>query len=578
MIVIAILAVPFVFYFNKTDFGAQRSTDLGRIYDRPVTQVEYTRNARLMNLSRGLGLSLGNDLMMANVASENEMYVEFTWNRLVLLHEAERLGIRPNSSEIATFVKTLPRFQNEGSFGSSKYDEFATTMLPALGFSEAQIEEIVSDQLSLNRVKELLGAGVQASESENAEYYEKAYGKMDVAVVRLRDEDFEKDVKITDEDIAKYYEAQKAQLKSEEKRRVEFVTFALTEAEKKLTGKERVDPLQRVADRANDFTQALLVKDANFGEIAGKFQSPVVSTGEFTAAAPDPKLAVNPQLTQYSFQLTQQAPFSDPIQGPDGFFVLHLLGVTEAHPLSLEEAKPKIVEALKSQRLRELVSRKAAAVAQQMREALKAGTPLEKAAQASGLKLERIPPFSFVEAPTPKPETDKDKDKDKSEMAKDVAAKDVAAKEAKSKDEKTADVKAADAKAADAKTVDAKTVDAKAADAKTADAKTADAKAADVKTADAKAADVKPKDEPPGLQAIKNAVAALNPGDVSDFVPVEKGGLVAVFEKRAPADPSGYAAAKAQYESRSLSQKRGAVFIEWLRDRRRAAGVSTGTG
>jgi len=591
MIVIAILAVPFVFYFNKTDFGAQRSTDLGRIYDRPVTQVEYTRNARLMNLSRGLGLSLGNDLMMANVASENEMYVEFTWNRLVLLHEAERLGIRPNSSEIATFVKTLPRFQNEGSFGSSKYDEFATTMLPALGFSEAQIEEIVSDQLSLNRVKELLGAGVQASESENAEYYEKAYGKMDVAVVRLRDEDFEKDVKITDEDIAKYYEAQKAQLKSEEKRRVEFVTFALTEAEKKLTGKERVDPLQRVADRANDFTQALLVKDANFGEIAGKFQSPVVSTGEFTAAAPDPKLAVNPQLTQYSFQLTQQAPFSDPIQGPDGFFVLHLLGVTEAHPLSLEEAKPKIVEALKSQRLRELVSRKAAAVAQQMREALKAGTPLEKAAQASGLKLERIPPFSFVETPAPKPETDKDKDK--SEMAKDVAAKDVAAKEAKSKDEKTADVKAADAKAADAKTADAKaadakTVDAKAADAKVADAKTADAKtadakaadvkAADVKTADAKAADVKPKDEPPGLQAIKNAVAALNPGDVSDFVPVEKGGLVAVFEKRAPADPSGYAAAKAQYESRSLSQKRGAVFIEWLRDRRRAAGVSTGTG
>ena len=415
-------------------------------------------------------------------------------------------------------------------------------------------------------MKELLGAGVQASESENAEYYEKAYGKMDVAVVRLRDEDFEKDVKITDEDIAKYYEAQKAQLKSEEKRRVEFVTFALTEAEKKLTGKERVDPLQRVADRANDFTQALLVKDANFGEIAGKFQSPVVSTGEFTAAAPDPKLAVNPQLTQYSFQLTQQAPFSDPIQGPDGFFVLHLLGVTEAHPLSLDEAKPKIVEALKSQRLRELVSRKAAAVAQQMREALKAGTPLEKAAQASGLKLERIPPFSFVEAPTPKPETDKDKDK--SEMAKDVAAKDVAAKEAKSKDEKTADVKAADAKAADAK----------AADAKTADAKAADVKAADVKTADAKAADVKPKDEPPGLQAIKNAVAALNPGDVSDFVPVEKGGLVAVLEKRAPADPSGYAAAKAQYESRSLSQKRGAVFIEWLRDRRRAAGVSTGTG
>lgn len=506
MIVIAILAVPFVFYFNKTDFGAKRSTDLGRIYDRPVTQVEYTRNARLLNLAGGLGLSLGNDLMMVNVSSENEMYVEFTWNRLTLRHEAEQLGIRPNSSEITAFVKTLPRFSGEAGFDLNKYTEFTTAMLPSLGLNEAQIEELVSDQLSLNRVKDLLGAGVQVPESESAENYERAYGKMEVALVRLREEDFQKDIKITDEDITKSYEANKAQLKSEEKRRVEFVTFPLTEAEKKLTGKERVDPLQKVADRANDFTQALLEKGANFGEIASKFQSPVAATGEFTAAAPDPQLAANPQLTQYSFQLTQQAPFSDPIQVPDGFYVLHLLGMTEAHPLSLEEAKPKIVETLKSERLRELVSNKGAEVARQIREALKSGTPLEKAAQQSGLKLERIPPFSVVETPVSKPEADKETPK-----------------------------------------------------------------AATPETE-------KPKNEMPDLPAIKNAVAVLSPGEVSEFVPAATGGLVAVLETRAPADPSGYAAAKAQFEARYLSQRRGAVFVEWLRDRRRAAGVSVATG
>jgi peptidyl-prolyl cis-trans isomerase D len=496
MIVIAILAVPFVFYFNKTDFGAQRSTDLGRIYDRPVTQVEFTRNARLMNLARSLGLSLGNDLMMVNVTSESQMYVEFTWNRLILHHEAEQLGIRPNVSEITAFVKTLPRFRGEGGFDINKYTEFTTMMLPSLGFNEAQIEELVLDQLSLNRVKDLLGTGVQVSESESMENYEKAYGKIDVAVVRLRDEDFQKDVKTTDDDIAKYYEAHKGQLKSEEKRRVEFVTFTLTEAEKKLTGKERVDALQKVADRANDFTQALLEKDANFGEIASKFQSPVAATEEFTALAPDPQLAANPQLTQYSFQLTQQAPFSDPIQGPDGFYVLHLLGMTETHPLSLEEAKPKIAETLKSERLRELVSNKGAEVARQIREAIKSGMPLEKAVEQSGLKVERIPPFSLVETPVPKPEADKEK----------------------------------------------------------------------------------PKDETPDLPAIKSAVALLNPGEVTEFVPAGKGGLVAVLEKRAPADPSGYAEAKAQFESRYLLQRRGAVFVEWLRDRRRAAGVSVATG
>ncbi len=321
-----ILAIPFIFYFAQTpNFGAQGSTDLGRIYDRQVTEVEFHRNARLLNLARSMGLSLSSDLMMTNVSSEGEMYAEFTWNRLVLRHEAEQLGIRPTSSEITAFVKTMPRFQTDGRFDINKYTEFTQTMLPSLGFKEAQIEELVSDQLTLNRVKELVGGGMQASESESVENYERAYGKMHVAVVRLRNEDFEKDLKITDDEIAKYYEAQKAQLKSEEKRKVEFVTFVLTEDEKKLTGKERVDALQKVADRANDFSQALLEKDANFGEIAARFQSPVLATGEFTAAAPDPQLTASPQATQTAFQLSQQTPFSDPIQGPDGFYILHLL-------------------------------------------------------------------------------------------------------------------------------------------------------------------------------------------------------------------------------------------------------------
>ena len=507
MIVIAILALPFVFYFNKTDLGAQRTTDLGRIYDRPVTQVEFTRNARILNLSSSLGLTLGNDLMMSNVASESEMYVEFTWNRLTFLHEVEQLGIHPSAEEVTEYVKTLPRFRTEGKFDLSKYNDFAKGMLPSMGLNEAQLEEAISDQLALNRLKDLLGVGMQVSESESKENYEKAYGKMDVAVVRLKNEDFEKDLKISDEDISKYYEAHKAEFKSEEKRRVEFVTFALTDEQKKLTGRERVDALQKVADHANDFSQALLEKDAKFEDVASKFQTPVAATGEFTSAAPDPKFAGNLQLTQYAFQLTQQAPFSDPVQGPDGFYVLHLLNVTESHPLTLEEAKPKIVEALKSDRLREVVASKGAEVGRQIRAALKSGTPLDKAVGPT-LKVERVPAFALIEPPAPKTDTDKDKDKSK----------------------------------------------------------------------DAKPKDEKPKDVTPDLPSIRSAVSSLNPGDVSDFVPAGKGGLVAVLEKRAPADPAGYTAAKTDFETRYLSQRRAAIFIEWLRDRRRAAGVTVATG
>jgi hypothetical protein len=520
MIVIAILALPFVFYFNKTDLGAARVNDLGRIYDRPVTLVEYSRNAHLMNLANFLGLNLGNDLMTTNVKSENEMYAEFTWNRLVMRHEAEQLGILPNASEILALVKTLSRFQTETHFDMNKYTEFTQTMLPSLGFSEAQIEELVSDQLSLNRMKDLLGTGAQISDSDSKENYEKAYGNLHVAVVRLQDEDFKKDIKIGDDEVSKYYDVNKEKLKSEEKRRVEFVNFTLTDPEKKLTGKERVDALQKVANRANDFTQALLEKDAKFTEVASKFESPVAATEEFTSAAPASQFKSNPQLTQYSFQLTQKEPNSDAIQGPDGFYVLHLLGVTEAHPLNLEEAKPKIVETLSAERLRQLVSNRATEIAQQMRDATKAGTSLDtaigrsrmklspwwppelaskfgltRAMEPNGQKLERLPLFALADNSSLKAETE-----------------------------------------------------------------------------------LEPKYETPDLQTIKSAVVALEPGGVSDFIPVTDGGIVAVLEKRDPADPAGFEEAKAKFETGSLTQRRRVIFVEWMRDRRRAARVTAATG
>ena len=68
---------------------------------------------------------------------------------------------------------------------------------------------MVSDQLALNRLKDLLGAGLHVADSESQEYYDQAYGKLHVAVVRFREQDFEKDVKITDEDVGKYFEALK---------------------------------------------------------------------------------------------------------------------------------------------------------------------------------------------------------------------------------------------------------------------------------------------------------------------------------------------------------------------------------
>ncbi len=491
MIVIAILAIPFVFYFvQRPDYGAMRSDQFARIYDRNVSMLEAQQFVRLLSLAQALGMSDFVGTMTAGAGlNQNQAGVQFIVNLLVLRHEADRLGLRPDASEIADVVRKLPAFQGDSGFDINKFNDLVQNGLAPLGLSEEHIEQLVRDQISLNEIQRLLAAGVSLPKNELDENFRRGYDKFYVSVIRFRAADFDKDITINDEDVQKYYDAHKAELKTDEKRKVEFVQLTLTDEEKKLTGKERIEALEKLADRAADFTQALLQKDADFKQAAGKFQLPLHETGEFTAAEPDPQLKVDPQLGAAAFKLSAQEPNSDPVQVADGYYILHLTGNTEARPLTLEEAKPKIVDALKKARSRELMSTKGAELVQQLREAKTSGQPLEAAIQKAGVKPEKLPAFSLIEEESEKAE------------------------------------------------------------------------------------DKKPKNESPEVLALKDAVALLNPGDVTDFLPSGTDGLIAIVEKREPPAEANAGEKKAAFEKRILANKERIVVVEWLRDRQQAAGL-----
>src|SRR5215471_13682044 len=451
MIVIAILAIPFVFYFvQRPDYGAMRTDQFARIYDRNVSVLEAQQFTRLLSLAQALGMSEFVGTMTAGAGfNQNQAAVQFIVNLLVLRHEAERLGLRPSASEIADVVRKLPAFQGDSGFDINKFNDLVQNGLAPLGLSEEHIEQLVGDQISLGEIQHLLAAGVSFPKSELDENFQRGYDKLYVSVIRFRSADFDKDIKINEEDIQKYYDAHKAELKTDEKRKVEFVQLTLSEEEKNLAGKERIEALQKLADRATDFTQALLEKGADFKQAAAKFQLPVHETGEFTATEPDPQWKGDRQLGAAAFKLSAQEPHSDAVKVANGFYILHLTGTTEARPLTLEEAKPKIVDTLKKARARELMSTKGAELVQQLREAKKSGQSLEAAVQKAGVKPDKLPAFSLIEE-----ESEKQGDEQKKQS--------------------------------------------------------------------------------PELLTIKDAVALLNPGDVSDFVPSGTDGLIAILEKREP--------------------------------------------
>src|SRR5438034_9764128 len=398
MIVIAILAIPFVFYFvQRPDYGAMRSDRFAHMYDRDVSMLEAQQIGRLLTLAQAIGMSDFVRTLTAGAGqNQNQVTVQFIINLLVLRHEAQRLGLRPDASEVADVVRKLPAFQSESGFDMNKFSDFVRSDLGPLGLGEEHIEKLVRDELCLNEIKRLLAAGISISKGELDENFQRGYDKFYVNVIRFQSADLDKEITIKDEDVQKYYDAHKAELKADEKRKVQFVSLGLSEDQKKLKGKERIDVLQKLADRATDFTQALLEKGADFKQAAEKFKSPVHETGEFTAAAPEPQLKADGQLGAAAFKLTVQEANSDRIQVADGCYILQLTGISEARRLTRGEGKPKIVEALTEWRDRELMSTKGAEVVQQLREATKSVQPLDATYQKVGGMPDKIPASSLL--------------------------------------------------------------------------------------------------------------------------------------------------------------------------------------
>jgi hypothetical protein len=81
------------------------------------------------------------------------------------------------------------------------------------------------------------------------------------------------------------------------------------------------------------------------------------------------------------------------------------------------------------------------------------------------------------------------------------------------------------------------------------------------------------KEEAPDMRYIKQNASGLSPGEVSEYIGTPDGGLIVALEKREKLDAAQFEKARTFLEERELTNQGQIVFYEWLRERRRAAGV-----
>ena len=405
IIVSALVIISFVFFYsNRTQMDRGVSNQAGKIYGRNVTTDEMGRVERQLQTARELRLYDLLNLVAGSGMDEGEMLV----NHLVLEHEVQGYGIEPTADEIKDAEMKLPVFAGpNGEFDPTKYATFVDDKLTPQGFTDTQLDELIRRNLQFRKLREIVEAGVVVSPADVRLAYEQRFSKTDASVVRFKTADFATGaVEPTEDEIKKYYEAQKDHFQQPERRKVQYVKFGLDDAQKKLPDRARLEALKPNADRAQDFLDQLEEQKgkADFAAVAAGAKVPVQETAEFeenqTAGLAEASI---PGFVEAAFRLLPEDPNSDaPLpapsaQRPDTYYDLHLAGVTPQRQLTLEEAKTKVVKEIKDERARNAMTAKAEEARAKLADALKAGRAFPDAAKDAGQTAQDLAAFSPVE-------------------------------------------------------------------------------------------------------------------------------------------------------------------------------------
>lgn len=396
MLVVAVLTiVAFIFLYNTTQLDELATVENPTIYGKSLSPVAIDRQVKNYQLTIALGqLELLQKLGGA-AQDRDRALTEFVWNLLVLQHQAREMGIEPTDDQIADRIKEIPIFQVSGQFDPLKYSQFVSEQLAPRGFTERQLEEVIRDSLRLEALSKIVEAPAALGDGE-MQAMARAFQPVSLEYVRFERDPATDKIQITPEEVAAIHQRNQSSLMTNETREARCVVFELP-ADSKAEAKEKIEALQKLANKASELTDAIARGESSLEQLAAKAGAKMVkatgfdrtgATTEGSTASLD-KEAMS-AIAPAAFLLPKTGATSDVIQSGDAFFIVELTAVNPARPLNLEEARPRIEAQLRAQKADQVFTAGATSAANALRAAVAAGKTFAEAAAAQNLKVEQL--------------------------------------------------------------------------------------------------------------------------------------------------------------------------------------------
>jgi len=404
IVVTIVIVIAFAMWGDFSgDPGIGKQDCIVKVYNRCYRQKEAQKLASHFDVALELGMY---DFAMV-LFGENRQDrdpTDFMMSLVILRKEAEKMGIQPTAQEIKEAIPQLPLFQQP--WVNAAYVQ--NNILGPNGFTDGDLANLVKDYLSFQKLRSLIGAGLEAVPSEISRLYTKSNQRYTASLVRFDRAEFTKDLQITDDEIKSYYEENKEDLNSEAKRGFDFVKFTPKPEVEGATNEQKAKANLDFANAVNRAYSDLAEDGAEFVKVAGQYAGDKAeftmeqgTLEPFSPAEPLEMLKDEQAVLEAIFSPAQQIDeVTVPLQVEGGaYYVFHYSTLVEPVPLTLEQATPAIREALTATKSNRAVSDAASAALAKLNEAVKGGKSFDEAAKGLGLKPEALPNFSESEPP-----------------------------------------------------------------------------------------------------------------------------------------------------------------------------------
>ena len=319
------------------------------------------------------------------------------WDRLILLHEVRRRGIRTTDKDVVEHIARLPFLQRNGRFDPQSYELF---LKYTLRMDARQFEEAARQDISMTRLYEAVTQQAAVTDAEAREEYKKQHTETRLRYVLFAPQSYKNSVAVTDEELSKYYET------SNENFRVPpqiNTVYCLIPYGEKTTEEEKAqaqETMQKIARQA---------KGAGLKSAAQEAGLEAKETGFFGFNDPIPALGWLPQIKTSLFD-TPQGAFTQPLETERGIYLFGILEKKDAYIPEFKEAKDRVRTALVEEKASQVAFQNAQDFVNRVKNTEKKEKPedagkaektavrpalsFDRAAEDAGLSVKETPPFT----------------------------------------------------------------------------------------------------------------------------------------------------------------------------------------